>query len=62
VTTSDAKVFAKGAMVGRVERGREVAVLFTQGTYSLVRYHADDGSEKTGWVTSGILAEQRALP
>lgn len=62
VTTADAKVYAKGVYVGQVERGREVAVLFTQGPYALVRYQDSDGSDKTGWVTSSVLAEQRALP
>ena len=62
VTTSDAKVFAKGAYVGQVERGREVALLHTQGQYSLVRYQGADGADRTGWVTSAALAEQRALP
>src|SRR5687767_8661162 len=62
VTTSDAKVFAKGAYIGQVERGREVAILHTQGQYSLVRYQGADGADQTGWVTSAILAEQRALP
>ena len=61
VTTSDAKVYVKGSYVGQVERGREVAVMFTQGPYSLVRYQGEDGSDRTGWVTSAILAEQRSL-
>jgi tetratricopeptide (TPR) repeat protein len=62
VTTEDAKIFAKGTYIGHVERGREVAVLHTQGQYSLVRYQGADGADQTGWVTSAILAEQRALP
>ena len=62
VTTSNARVYVKGSYVGDVERGREVAVLFTQGQYSLVRYQGADGSDHTGWVTSATLAEQRALP
>jgi Flp pilus assembly protein TadD len=62
VTTSDAKVYVKGSYAGQVERGRQVAVLFTQGQYSLVRYQGADGADRTGWVTSAILAEQRALP
>ena len=61
VTTSDAKVYVKGSYVGQVERGREVAVMFTQGPYSLVRYQGEDGLDRTGWVTSAILAEQRSL-
>ena len=61
VTTSDAKVFAKGAYIGELTQGREVAVLFNQGNHSLVRYQESDGSERTGWVTSNILADQRAL-
>jgi Tfp pilus assembly protein PilF len=61
VTTDDAKVFAKGAYVGQVARGREVDVLHAQGTYSLVRYREADGSQKTGWVASAILTEQSAL-
>jgi tetratricopeptide (TPR) repeat protein len=61
VTTSDAKVYVKGSYVGQVERGREVAVLYTQGPYSLVRYQGTDGANRTGWVTSAILAEQRLL-
>lgn len=61
VTTSDAKVYVKGSYVGQVESGREVAVLFTQGQYSLVKYQGADGADQTGWVTSAILAEQRAL-
>ena len=62
VTTSNAKVFAKGTYVGELTLGREVAVLFNQGNYSLVRYQEPDGSERTGWVTSNILANQRGLP
>ena len=62
LTTSDAKVFAKGSYVGQVERGREVAVLFTQGQYSLVRYKGSDGSDLSGWVSSAALSEQRAPP
>ena len=61
VTTSDAKVYVKGSYVGQVERGREVAVMVTQGPYSLVRYQGEDGLDRTGWVTSAILAEQRSL-
>lgn len=62
VTTQDAKVYAKGVYIGQVGRGREVAVLFTQGPYTLVRYQGADGADQTGWVTSAVLAEQRALP
>ena len=62
VTTSDAKVYVKGSYVGQVERGREVAVLFTQGQYSLVRYQGADGADQTGWVTSAVLAGQPAPP
>jgi Flp pilus assembly protein TadD len=61
VTTSDAKVYVKGSYVGQVERGREVAVLYTQGQYSLVRYQGTDGADRTGWVTSAALSKQRAL-
>jgi Flp pilus assembly protein TadD len=62
VTTSDAKVYVKGSYVGQVERGREVAVLFTQGQYSLVRYQGADGSDRSGWVSSAALSERRAPP
>jgi len=62
ITQSDASVYAKGAVIGKVERGERVAVLHTQGRYSLVRYQGPQGPDLTGWVMSASLGETTGTP
>ena len=57
VVRSDAFVYSKGIVIGKVKQGLRVPVLTIQDAHSLVKFRDLYGTDLVGWVSSEALAE-----